>query len=674
MVALLASMLSFAAKFDFKSKDSAGWKGSQNSMQSPWANTQKRFQKLALQYINESMEDYSDEAPTLCLLQALVLLTFRQLIEGVRGSAWRRMGLCIRIAHELGLHHIDRYNTPEETKVSIWCDLEERRRLWWAIWELDIFASTTKRCPSGIDPSDNDTRLPVSDECWFSGKFKPSCFLEIRPMNRIKALQQSGNDGVTAWNIVLNSLMRQGHAISKFRSSRPGNGRYRPLSMSMSEESTSDTLAILANALSYYALALPSDLQYSGEYLSFPTQGDRASLATRRSHIAKYKIHIATQLARLMIYHEDTARGAQQDLHLPATYGNSRIPNSNINNANNSASQTQASLRLGPSRHGLQQYHQAADELLNIISRSSRDHVRYVSPFYASAAWHGAAFWLTWKVFAPRSTNFDLVDSKLEIMRVTLNNFAEFWGLPDALLENLNTMDAKTRRFIMPIARAGYHGHGHGHGHGSTNSNSVHKRRGENLEGRNGNTTAEVRRMQNLTGNEFNNSDPMASSAGNAIPSLTHRTTTNPTNPSSAPQNHYPPSADHEGMDVLEHASLMTPNLIEHNPTNPNNNNNNTNPSEIFAQTSTLGVGRHINEKFENGSEGGTSNDAIMFHSNMYLGNAGLKMNVNMQNESNVQQAFDFQFVDGSSMWDRLDLDFEPLVNPEAFLDIYRGN
>ncbi|PVH69249.1 hypothetical protein DL98DRAFT_625695 [Cadophora sp. DSE1049] len=386
MAALLASMLSFSARFvDLKSRTISGKQSAQGNARSLPLERQKHFEKLASLYVEDALDEYSDECPPLCLLQALAVLTFQQLVKGVRGTSWRRLGLCIRVAHELNLHHVDRYNTPEQTEPGVWSDIEERRRLWWAIWEMDVFASTTKR-----------------------------------------------------W-----------HVISKFRSSRPGNGRYCPprSSITDSEGTKSETLVILANALSYYAIALPAELQYRGEYLNFSSPEPGLGLETRRSQIGKYSIHVAAQLARLMIYHEDTAKGAEVDLRLPEpSQTNSR---KHVITSDSS----RAALRLGPSRNGLQQYHQAANELLNLISKSSRDHVRYVNPFHAGAAWHGAAFWLTWKIFAPPSTNYDLVVSKYEIMRMTLNNFAKFWELPDALLENLNSMEGKIIKFVTPSDR-----------------------------------------------------------------------------------------------------------------------------------------------------------------------------------------------------------------------------
>ena len=74
----------------------------------------------------------------------MVLTTFQQLVKGVRGRAWRSTGTCVRIAYELRLNLIDigrvdysRELSPET--VAKWYADEERRRVWWAIWEFDVF-------------------------------------------------------------------------------------------------------------------------------------------------------------------------------------------------------------------------------------------------------------------------------------------------------------------------------------------------------------------------------------------------------------------------------------------------------------------------------------------------------------------------------------------------------
>jgi hypothetical protein len=62
---------------------------------------------LADRLIAEGVEECPDEAPPICLLQAMIIVTFQKLIRGVRGKAWRSLGECVRIAYELHLHLVD---------------------------------------------------------------------------------------------------------------------------------------------------------------------------------------------------------------------------------------------------------------------------------------------------------------------------------------------------------------------------------------------------------------------------------------------------------------------------------------------------------------------------------------------------------------------------------------
>lgn len=94
-----------------------------------------------------------DATPPLHLLQSLLIITLLQVFRGVRGLAWRQVGLCIRIALELRLHRLDARSErasdrpgqkPNEYNQQEIAHLEEKRRAWWALWEMDVFTSTLR--------------------------------------------------------------------------------------------------------------------------------------------------------------------------------------------------------------------------------------------------------------------------------------------------------------------------------------------------------------------------------------------------------------------------------------------------------------------------------------------------------------------------------------------------
>jgi hypothetical protein len=440
LAALLASMFAFSSRF--KSSSGQAYDPQNQDVDAQALYSPDHFQSLAQKYVDEELLEYSEKPPSLGLLQALILLTFQQLTTGVRGAAWRRLGLCIRTAYELQLHHLDLDDYTEMDDVGLWCAVEERRRAWWAVWEMDVFASTIKRCPSGIDRCDNETRLPAPDEHWHNGRVFRSCFLEPKPIDRVSALRQSGNESEKAWFLVLNSFMYDGHVTSKYRSANPGNGRYGPSkgSLKSAVKDVSENLLILANALKCFSMALPKALRYRDEFLSFTSRDPNETTAVRRMHSAKYSIHIMTQLTRIMIHHHDAYGGAVQDLHLPGS-GNEEKGNPTA------PVPATVSLHLGPTRKGLQQYMDAADEILELVSRSSEDHIRYVNPFLASTIWYGAAIHLAWKVLAPSDLNQDVIHSKYEVLRMNFEEYTAFWNLPRALQENLQSMEEKLTKF-----------------------------------------------------------------------------------------------------------------------------------------------------------------------------------------------------------------------------------
>jgi hypothetical protein len=126
--------------------------------------------ELADGLIREGLDECPDEAPPICLLQAIIIITFQKLIRHVRGKARRALGECVRVAYELQLYLVDLEqdrDTAEDSNAQYrhdWIKTEERRRAWWAIWEFDIFASTIKRLPTALDWTLNKAYLPRCDE------------------------------------------------------------------------------------------------------------------------------------------------------------------------------------------------------------------------------------------------------------------------------------------------------------------------------------------------------------------------------------------------------------------------------------------------------------------------------------------------------------------------------
>ena len=88
------------------------------------------------------------------VLQAGVLLALYELGHGIYPAAYLSIGACARYAHALG---INGGRTLYTRKVLTLVEIEERRRVWWAIVILDrfvpgpFFAGNTLPLPTGLD-------------------------------------------------------------------------------------------------------------------------------------------------------------------------------------------------------------------------------------------------------------------------------------------------------------------------------------------------------------------------------------------------------------------------------------------------------------------------------------------------------------------------------------------
>ena len=429
--ALLAAMFSFSARFHEGA-------ATEQYIDIP---SPEYFHRIATRLVSDALEECSDNAPPLCILQAMILTTFQQLATGVRGRAWRSLGICIRIAYELELHLIDQRNDQDQDftisqNVENWVSEEERRRAWWALWEFDVFASTIRRLPTAIDWLRNETWLPIDDEFWFAKKSFPSCHLAMNPHQRWKLLEKSGNKSGRAWYIVINSLMRSAQSIwgSSRRNLQPVNkskGDSTPISKSAEE--AENEMSTVSDAICCFTMALPLNLTHRGEFLSFRASKYAATKPSRQNDSDKYSIHIMKQLSRFMVYHHRVFRSAGRDAAEASLKGNSW---------------TRDSAAKSPNQGAWSQYLDAADDIIAVIRNSSSDHIQYVNPYLASTIWLAAAAQVASRTLGPTVINPKAVESNLDLLRLTFNRFVSFWNLSDTLQERLSTLESRLQSLL----------------------------------------------------------------------------------------------------------------------------------------------------------------------------------------------------------------------------------
>ncbi|RAQ58999.1 hypothetical protein COH20_007110 [Aspergillus flavus] len=394
------------------------------------------FIDLAFKYINEALAECDDEMPPLCVIQALILATHCRLTQGVRGKAWRSLGLCVSLIYETNLHLLDSRKVIQTEDPHRWQEDEEKRRAFWAIWEMDVFASTIRRTPTTINWNQMEIWLPVDNAHWFSGHPASSCFMEADINKRWKALQDSGNQSSKAWFLVINSLMKNAQiACDPLGMPAISNQGYHQ-QMPNSQISTADSamearqkLETLANAVRCFTWALPSHLQYRDQYLAFgaPVQGELES--QRRQHCSIYNIFVMTQLTRLMIYRYDAFRSQNRP-----TETSGRHP------SGDSAGRNTFGL-LETENEARRQYYEAADRILGIVNRSCEDHVQHINPFLPSTIWLASAVQLVRKHFARAQSNRDLVKSRFDVLYLTYKRCVQFWDIQTALQKNLELIE-----------------------------------------------------------------------------------------------------------------------------------------------------------------------------------------------------------------------------------------
>ena len=394
------------------------------------------FIDLAFKYINEALAECGDEMPPLCVIQALIIATHCRLSQGVRGKAWRSLGLCVSLIYETNLHLLDSGKVIKTEDPHRWQEDEEKRRAFWAIWEMDVFASTIRRTPTTLNWNQMEILLPVDNAHWFTGHPTSSCFMEADINKRWKALQDSGNQSSKAWFLVINSLMKNAQIACDpqgvFAIGDQGYHQQMPNSQVSLLESAIEARRkseTLANAVRCFTLALPSHLQYRDQYLAFgaPVQGELES--QRQQHSSIYNIFVMTQLARLMIYRYDAFRSQNRP-----TETSGRHP------SGNSAGRSTFSL-LDTENGALRQYYEAADRILGIVNRCCEDHVQHINPFLPSTIWLASAVQLVRKHFARAQPNRDLVKSRFDVLYLTYKRCVQFWDIQTALQKNLELIE-----------------------------------------------------------------------------------------------------------------------------------------------------------------------------------------------------------------------------------------
>lgn len=410
--ALVATIFAFSARFHPSDKQPG------RVVDCP---TPSYFANIASKQLQSALDLYEDTIPPFHLLQAAVLDAFYHISKSVRSRSWRYLGQAIRLGYDLKLHLLDIHSDrdadgeKEQRDLERWSLLEERRRAWWALWEMDVFASTIRRLPLAIDWTQNFTFLPVPDKCWFEGIYQESCFLAPDPCQRWKNMAQVINTSPRAWFIVINSLMHDAQLLV-----------YNPLPVGdTSFESKKDSLAIIANALYCTTSSLPPELIYEWQALDFHTKASPRDINCRQFHCDVYSIHLMTQLVRFMIDHHIVC--AQVAAAARAHANDEARPSDSPSWSN---------------------YMKAAENIVTIVRNSSHDHIKYVNPFLTNTLWFAAASQIACKVVGPSSRAETLAASNYDLLALTIQRYISFWCSTDILKPRLERIETALKNLM----------------------------------------------------------------------------------------------------------------------------------------------------------------------------------------------------------------------------------
>lgn len=404
--AMIAAMFAFSARFHPGDKDI------HRVADCP---VPSYFASIASKQLRKALDMYEDATPPFYIMQASTLDAFYHISKSVRSRSWRILGNAVRLAYDMKLHLLDinsdKGADEEKAPESLerWSLLEERRRTWWALWEMDVFASAIRRLPLAIDWSQNFTLLPVPDRYWFDGVYQESCFLSPDPGDRWKQMSQSSNPSARAWFIIINSLMHDAQLLV-----------YNPFPVSDKDlQSKKDSLTVIANGLYCVTTSMPAELLYDGQALDFQTKASVRDINCRQLHCDIYSIHLMTQLARVMIDHHNVCA----QVAAAAKSHTSQVPK-----PRDLSSWTN--------------YMKAAENIVTIVRNSAHDHVKYVNPCLTNTLWFAAAAQIACKVVGPPSRAKTLASSNYDLLALTIERYISFWSSTDILKPRLERIES----------------------------------------------------------------------------------------------------------------------------------------------------------------------------------------------------------------------------------------
>ncbi|KAA8904874.1 fungal-specific transcription factor domain-containing protein, partial [Sphaerosporella brunnea] len=129
---------------------------------------ERQRSELFARRAQELLYDSGMDSPDITVLQALLLMSQREIGQGHGSKGWLFAGMAFRLAHDMGLH-LDPRNWDSSEESSI--EREIRRRCYWGAFVADKWISLYFGRPPALSPRESDVRETKRiqyPECWLA--------------------------------------------------------------------------------------------------------------------------------------------------------------------------------------------------------------------------------------------------------------------------------------------------------------------------------------------------------------------------------------------------------------------------------------------------------------------------------------------------------------------------
>ena len=360
------------------------------------------FHRAALEITEQRLE-----LPSLEVLQALVLITIYEISLKISAHEYQRVILCSRIASDLRLNAVDAEEWAFDAED--WIRQEEKRRLWWAIWEMEAFVKIAYLRSAPTSEAEILTLLPASEDRWFSGQPEFSVYYHRDPLERWRILQKGGKSDPRSYHIVIISMMLHALQLGSKSTYYSDMGPFR-------------------RALESFEATLPSNISSVGRF-SFTKDRQLHNVLSVNIHILiqTYNIPIITPLILL------TSSSVTRYLHRRAwSEDASRDQLIQIINGKCITDEKDV-LRAIAWKNTIQ----ASDKVCALFEQIPISVPYMLGPYIASAVFSATSSQVVAQVFSIDQTMSQLANHRRQVLHSALESILIWWGTDRALLTRL---------------------------------------------------------------------------------------------------------------------------------------------------------------------------------------------------------------------------------------------